>query len=509
MLQEKNYRKFERPLLSPKSKRPFFLSPHTHLSTTSFRLLAANYPLDLVYATWYNLVCADSLGFIRQRKVAIHLVVVNKIHCGDCRDTLRQIPDQYVQTVITSPPYWGLRDYQLEPTVWGGDSECRHVWNTVTKPASSGGQGCSTLEGGKDTQEKMTATRNSHSSAFCQLCNAWRGSLGLEPDPDLYVSHLVEIFREVKRVLRENGIFWLNIADSYAGGGRGGNPADSPFRKQATNKGSLVAPTPVPPGLKPKDLCLIPDRLRLALQRDGWWVRCVGHWIKRNAMPSSQTDRPTVSHEDIILLSKSKTYYFDMDAIRVKYTKPLGRWGGDSKKLTDNLENGSPYNSAHRKREMRPNKKSRQFRTSDFWYMSVEELFSDEFMAFDVPTVPFAMEMCRSCKTVYTASEYRRRPTTVDDKGQKRRVCRCGTFDQWLSHFATFPPKLVEPMVLAGSRTGDILLDPFAGACTACLVAAKLGRDYIGIELNPDYVKLGEDRIARETAQLKLDFSYL
>jgi site-specific DNA-methyltransferase (cytosine-N4-specific) len=142
------------------------------------------------------------------------------------------------------------------------------------------------------------------------------GQLGLEPTIEEYVANMVDVFRLVRELLAEDGVLFLNLGDTYAGGGRGGNPEDSPFRKQATNRGSLIAPTPIPRGLKPKDLCMIPARVALALQADGWWLRQDIIWAKPNPMPESVTDRCTKSHEYIFLLSKSERYYFDQEAIK-------------------------------------------------------------------------------------------------------------------------------------------------------------------------------------------------
>jgi len=147
------------------------------------------------------------------------------------------LSDGSVQCVVTSPPYWGLRDYGLPPMVWGGDAGCEHVWHNVVKPPSSGGKNNSQLEGGK-AHQYGSATHEPQTSAFCHLCGAWRGCLGLEPTPELYVEHMVAVFREVRRVLRDDGTVWLNLGDSYAGGNYRGGGMNTASNKQRSNAGT-------------------------------------------------------------------------------------------------------------------------------------------------------------------------------------------------------------------------------------------------------------------------------
>ncbi len=189
----------------------------------------------------------------------------------------RSIPlkDQSVQCIVTSPPYWGLRDYDLPPTVWGGDADCEHRW------ADSVGQVIAGLQTG-----------------FCADCKAWLGAFGLEPSPEQYVENLVEIFREVRRVLRDDGTLWLNIGDSYATGAGGGRVAGGGGQgARWKNKTGHWQPNRMKiRGLKPKDLIGIPWRAAFALQADGWWLRSDIVWAKKNPMPESVKDRPTRSH---------------------------------------------------------------------------------------------------------------------------------------------------------------------------------------------------------------------
>ena len=303
----------------------------------------------------------------------------NHIYLGDCLEVLNGFPDESVNCCVTSPPYWGLRDYGVD------------------------------------------------------------GQAGLEKTPEEYVQRMVEIFREVRRVLKSDGTLWLNLGDSYSGSGRGNNPNG----KQGTNKRTCFDPENsgyVPPGLKPKDLVGIPWMTAFALRADGWYLRQDIIWHKPNPMPESVRDRCTKAHEYIFLLSKSSKYYYDAEAIKEPLAKPeeLLRktpavFGGRNKHdgYGTRLHSGKEYVGTYTGR----NKRS----------------------VWTIPTRPFKE-----------------------------------------AHFATFPEKLIEPCISAGCPEGGIVLDPFMGAGTTGLVAYKNKRDYIGIELNPEYREMAIRRIQKE-----------
>ena len=260
---------------------------------------------------------------------------------GDARQLLRSLPDGFFRCCVTSPPYWGLRDY------------------------------------------------------------AAAGQIGAETSPEIYVNQLVSVFEEVRRVLRDDGTFWLNIGDSYTSGNRGYRAPDkkNPIR-------AMTYRPPTPEGLKPKDLVGIPWRVAFALQKAGWYLRSDLIWDKPNCMPESVKDRPTRSHEYIFLFSKSEKYYYDFYTMR--------ELNGRNKRTV--------------------------------W---------------SVPTEPFTG-----------------------------------------AHFATFPPKLIEPCILSGSEPNDWVLDPFIGSGTVGIVCQQYSRRYIGIELNPDYIKLALSRIRKTERKL-------
>jgi DNA modification methylase len=311
--------------------------------------------------------------------------LLNKIHVGDALAVLATVPDNSIDCCITSPPYYGLRDYGVA------------------------------------------------------------GQIGLEETPEAFIERLVGVFREVRRVLRPDGTLWLNIGDSYAGSGHG--YLDKQKGKQATNKGTAFMcdrpPSVVPVGMKAKDLIGIPWMLAFALRADGWYLRQEIIWHKPNPMPESVRDRCTKSHESLFLLAKSPRYYFDHKAIMepAAYDGRKDKRMKGSHKYSQGVTGLNPQTFAARAHE--------RWQTDD-----EGRYMRNKRNVWTVPPRPF--------------------------KG---------------AHFATFPPDLIKPCVLAGCPAGGTVLDPFFGSGTTGLVARQYNRNYIGIDLNPEYVKLAERRI--------------
>jgi DNA modification methylase len=340
------------------------------------------------------------------------LNLLNNILCCDVIEGLRQIPDNSIDTCVTSPPYWGLRDYGVS------------------------------------------------------------GQLGLEETPEEYVQNMVEVFREVRRVLKPEGTLWLNLGDSYAGSGMGSAnyPESTIGTKQETNSGSGTVKGRggyVPNGFKPKDLCGIPWRVALSLQADGWYLRQDIIWSKPNPMPESVTDRCTKSHEYIFLLSKSQRYHYDAEAIlepvspntHLRISQNLADQIG-SYRANGGAKTNGPMKAVSRKTKLG---EVGVIKNNSSWDQSV-------------------------CLPVL--------------KRNKRSVWIVATQPYSEAHFATFPEKLIEPCILAGCPKGGIVLDPFIGSGTTGKVALKFGRNFIGIELNPKYVKIAEKRL--QNIQLKI-----
>jgi DNA modification methylase len=358
----------------------------------------------------------------------------SRIVCGDALEELRRLPAGIAASCVTSPPYWGLRDYGTGR--WeGGSSECDHLMPRQINRHRKGDKNATNL-GSNPTIWKE-----------CGRCGARRVDLqlGLEETPDLYVERLVEIFREVRRVLLPSGTLWLVLGDSYASGQGtcynpgGGEGSLGKARKEAgaepLDRGNVSALARA--GLKPKDLVGFPWRVAFALQRDGWWLRSDIVWVKTNPMPESVKDRPTRSHEYIFLLSRAERYYYDHAAIR------------------------EPHESDHLQ-----GNKSRTYAARDPLHAASHKLRPRGYQQFH-------------------------------PAGRNRRdVWFCATCGYRGAHFAVFPEELIEPIVLASSALADLVLDPFLGSGTVAAVAKRLGRRYIGIELNAQYAAMAEKRVA-------------
>lgn len=377
---------------------------------------------------------------------------------GDCLDVLKTIESESVQCCVTSPPYFGLRDYGTAD--WeGGDAECDHkapqVW-----AADSGDLG----ERGHVLNANEVKAMRRH-GPNCTKCGAVRidRQIGLEATPALFVAKMVEVFDEVRRVLQPDGTLWLNLGDSYASNW----PCN---RRNVVGSGSLEngkresrPPRGIGSGIKDKDLIGIPWRVAFALQEAGWWLRQDIIWAKPNPMPESVTDRCTKAHEYIFLLTKSQKYYYDNEAIKEPCVYDDPRMYNEFEPARPErgfvgsaTRGGGPLNKANRDRSLPRNRNG----------------ITGSLDEFDGVT--------RNKRSVWTVT----------------------TQPYSEAHFATFPPKLIEPCILAGSREGDIVLDPFNGSGTTGLVSLRHRRRYIGIELNPEYIELSKRRLAE--IQVKL-----
>ncbi len=414
---------------------------------------------------------------------------VGLLYTGNALEVLRSMADCSVQMCVTSPPYWGLRDYGIcscrqgcvqhasstlagsqdgtpsefsgaDPDcaicngtgritstehIWGGGASCQHQWQSESVKGQSGGP--------SDKQKLNAGSRFAPSTCLtCSTCSAWYGSLGLEPQPELFIEHLVMLFREVQRVLRGDGTLWIVIGDSYYGGAGGYNPK---YEKESADAGpksfggtkddtirvnqrqSRKAPQKRA-DIKTKDLVGVPWMLAFALRADGWFLRQDIIFSKGNPMPESVTNRCTKSHEYVFLLAKSEKYYFDSDAIKEDAVH-----AGKKVKLGAKLLSKGQANA-----------------------IGIAASGND------------------------TANE-----VIVAAKRNKRSVWHMNSAPFKAAHFATYPPELVTTPILAGSKPGDVVLDCFSGAATTGLVALELGREYIGLEQNPLYNEIARKRL--------------
>jgi len=464
---------------------------------------------------------------------------LNSVVIGDCTEIMQGWPADSIDLVVTSPPYWGLRDYGKETVrIWGGLPECEHEWGELLPAAVSRRTNIGFEErssenysgGGHKAASIAVKYRPSEAGKFCIICGAWRGSLGLEPHPQLFIDHLVEVCREVKRVLKSTGVFFLNLGDTYYGsGGKGGQ-----YEKFMPEKGQPAhyrqSSKARSNWLHPKQLLLMPSRIAIALQYDGWILRSDVIWHKSNYMPSSVKDRLTNAYEHVFMFVKARRYYFDLDAIRVPQKSIMEKHEGASL-----YRDGHPSSWSAKRRELNPKGKNPTDVLSGSKYLELSNAHS------------------LRVRGGHTGDYTHPRGKNPGD------LWRIATTPFPGTHFATFPPKLIEPIVKAGSprwicskcgkpRTriteptpeyaaklgksvhdhkddlkrgmrydqvvdaeyftvgwsdcgcgepwvGGVVFDPFCGSGTALRVARRLGRRFIGIDIVPEYVEMARRRI--------------
>ena len=351
-------------------------------------------------------------------------MITNQFLCGDVRQMLSDMSVGSVHMVATSPPYWGLRDYGLEPSVWG-----------------DGGTGC----------------------------------LGLEPTPELYVARLVEVFDAVARVLRPDGTLWLNLGDSYAGGGRAGKNLEymerhTEFGGSGRGAGAYGLPMGVPDGLKAKDLVGIPWQVAFALRARGWYLRAAIPWVKRNCMPSSVTDRPTTAVEYVFLFAHPESkgrYFYDVEGCKIPSTGlPAGNKerrpaDGHEGRLADHMGRNSCWDG----------RSQRQLRDTDFFFDSLRAVLDDaaQDLMHDEDGDPLMLtvnpgggakwDFCSACGAYFEGPD-RKQIVIRDGRREVGKRCICGRDDAWEQHFAMWPERLVAPMIKAGTSE--------YGVCATC-----------------------------------------
>ncbi|HOJ27380.1 MAG TPA: site-specific DNA-methyltransferase [Candidatus Saccharicenans sp.] len=432
-----------------------------------------------------------------KNEVSVMSLEVNRVYNFDALTGLRQLEAESVDTIITSPPYYGLRDYGKAQTIFGGQPDCDHHWMSGVRPGMSGGPN------GDTTQRRFPEIPY----ASCSKCGAWLGQLGLEPCPEDYIDHLVMVFQECWRVLKPAGALWVVIGDSYAGSGIGTNDYRTPASR-SINKTSKPHPkisvTQKLKSVKAKSLILIPHRFALAMSEAGWIVRNEIIWHKPNSMPESVTDRFSRDFEHIYFFTKRPRYYFQ------QLLEPVTE--SSLARVRQFVKNGESFDPARHKTD--PTRK-----------------------------VQTSMEVLANAAEKLLKYPYR----------NKRTVWRISPGGFCQIHFAVFPEALIEPMIQstcppaictkcghpyrkvlrqinrAGGEqkenqvdgAGDdmcscgaetkpgLVVDPFMGSGTTGAVALKLGREFIGFELNPDYVKFAEDRIEKVKSGLQLGFNFL
>lgn len=348
---------------------------------------------------------------------------LNKITQGDSLDLLKELPDESVHCVVTSPPYWGLRSYAHDSHIWDGDPNCEHDFSIETKAG--------------DIRFRK--------GSFCIKCNAWKGQLGLEPTFKLYIQHLLDIFKEIKRVLKKTGTCWVNIGDRYCSHTFGSSTKAGGLQKKLCQEADAF-PRWINKTNAIQDKCQIsiPERFKIAMTDElGFVCRNTIIWKKPNCMPASVSDRFTVDFEFLYFFTVSPKYYFEQQfEPHINFTKPVLKY----KNSVKNANSDNPTYKGFLKHDTYPRPEGRNKRC--VWAITTKG-FPD-------------------------------------------------------AHFATFPEALIEIPIKAGCPEGGIVLDPFAGSGTTALVALKHNRQHIGFEISQAYVDMANKRLKPYREQGKI-----
>ncbi len=446
----------------------------------------------------------------------------NRIFQGHALEVLATLPEDCVDCVVTSPPYWGLRDYQSDPLIWGGDPSCEHEF-----AESAVGLQHENRNFQQGSQEEVCGSTgmawikkyDKLSAWVCPKCGAWKGALGLEPTFDMFVDHLCQVFEAIKRVLKPTGTLWVNLGDTFSSST---DWTRSDMADNALHRNTLVREKAQ--GLPSKCLCLVPFRFAIAMLEHGWICRNVIIWRKPNCAPQSAKDRFTVDFEYFFLFSQREQYYFEQQfepsskaSVDDLLRRTKMRWTDGSHGSKHHGNEGSPYNREGRSRLEFYGSQGRNKRA--VWDVRVKPFKGAHFAVFPPSLIKTPIEagcpefVCRRCgkPRVRLYEKVKGEPSEVyrgqaiknyaiagaqNPSDMKRRVLASMAgrrkFKGW-----------EECGCAAGWRPG-VVLDPFMGAGTTALVALKLRREFIGIELNSEYIAIAEKRIDPHLNQKRL-----
>jgi DNA modification methylase len=405
------------------------------------------------------------------------------IYIGNCLETLQKMDDQSVNTCITSPPYWGLRDYGTAEWI-GGNKHCDHQGEIMRKHH---------ISDNKDKPREFFKNQ-------CGKCGAIRkdSQLGLEDTPEEFVDNLVKVFREIKRVLKDDGTVWLNLGDSYSSGGR---TTTTNQTLRGDKDYGVTRPKPSE-GIKPKDLIGIPWRVALALQADGWYLRQDIIWHKPNPMPESVRDRCTKAHEYIFLLSKNIKYYFDNEAIKEDGVIKAGTKGAKGSKERQNQKGVNARPPEYKIYDGKRNKRS-------VWTVTTKPFKGAHFAT-------FPMDLIEPCVLAGCPEKI----CTECDKPYIRKLIKSGEMQRrWSKNNADGSPynkqgsmqNIYEDLGLqkqcdcnTNETKAGTVLDPFGGSGTTAIVANKHNRNAVLCELNEEYVGIAKERITNTLGMMAI-----
>lgn len=414
------------------------------------------------------------------------MVKVNTIYNLHVLEGLKKLPDQSIDMVMTSPPYWNLRDYgKHTDAIWGGDPKCKHSFGSkITFKKTNGESKTAQVQNNKEIRAFT------YSSKFCHKCGAWKGQLGLEPTVDLFIEHLMEIFNEVHRVLKKTGTCWVNFGDTYY------TTSCKSYQRNVNNSRKLPQ----------KSLSLIPFRFALEMVDKGWILRNIIIWHKPNCLPSPVNDRFTVDFEYLFFFSKSKKYYFD------KQLEPLQESSIKRSLYSHTSHPTNPYKKQCDGENMSKfiNLQGRNKRC--VWKISSRPFKEAHFAVFpellcEIPIKAGCPEkVCKKCGMPKlqridggnpVAFNYRIRDVK---NGKIKHIDRKASAKELASILkGKYTSGLKVKTILgcqcnAGNNAG-IVLDPFMGSGTTAVVAKNLSKNFIGFELNPEYVRIAKKRL--------------
>lgn len=439
----------------------------------------------------------------------------NVILQGNALEMLRSLPDACVQTVVTSPPYLWKRDYGNMPTVWGGVSTCDHEWDTPLPPSNARQKPQSNING-KGNAAAIAEPQQSPMGCFCLRCRAWQGHLGNEPTITLYIDHLVQVFREVGRVMRSDASLWINLGDGYSNDTKWGGGTHTVKNTTSRDGGYTGQKVKRESGFPPKSLMLIPLRFAIAMQDEGWVLRNAIVWEKPNALCESVSDRCTMDYEYIFLFTKGPRYYFDAEAIKEPVTGGAHRRGNGTHVKSAEPGSGVRANASFEAAvtELVDSRNARSI-----WRINTAQFPESHFATFPpelaercilAGSSPLACERCgapyqrivtKSTRYEGGSAKAGRTPDEINASGkwaghlQGNKTLKSGPVN---STTTTGWKATCRCVGTAGSGR-CLVMDPFMGAGTVGMVAQRLGRDYLGIELNPEYVAMAKERIIRDT----------
>ena len=370
----------------------------------------------------------------------------NRVYLGNCLDVLRTFPDESIDMCVTSPPYWGLRDYGTEGQIWGGDPDCEHDFTSSTRKLHSGSWG--EKDNALPHQKNATILNWEVEDKICKKCGAWKGELGLEPTPEMFISNLCDIFDEIKRVLRPHGSCWVNLGDSYCRTpgqqDKSGKTGIKTFKygydfKHKKNYGSAY---------RPKSLVQIPSRFGIEMTNRGWILRNEIIWHKPSCLPASVRDRYTVDFEKMFFFTKNPKYYF--------------------------------------KQQIEETKDSLQRNKRTVWHINTASFKDAHFAVYPPDLIESPIDAC--C------------PEFVDKKTGKPRE---RVIEKTQGKVTTYDDKGYDDKRDNSEFKPGIVLDPFFGSGTTAQVAMSQDKDWVGIELNPEYEKIFEKRLKPKIVEKK------